>query len=169
MPAPVTRSPFAPVISAFLLYLFAAGYGVAAAAVVPWLLELMERSPRLGALGWVALLSSPIALVAQGHHWTHAAMDRFDAEKKARGALPGAASVRAGFFAWAAMVFASVASAFLLLAIFPPPPGEGALDAIVRVAANPRVMGTVHAVLWVGVAALLYYVDRAAEERRAAP
>jgi hypothetical protein len=169
MPAPVIRSPFAPVISAFMLYLFAAGFSVAAAAVVPWLLELMERWPRVGALGWAALLASPVALVALGHHWAHGAMDRFDREKKGLSVRPGSASVRAGFFAWSAMVFASVASAFLLLAIFPPSPDEGALAALVRVATNPRIMGTVHAVLWVGIAALLYHVDREAEERRADP
>jgi hypothetical protein len=159
----VIRSPFAPLISAFLLYLFSAGFSIAAAMVVPWLLELMERAPRLAALGWAGLLSSPVAVVALGHHACHRVMDRFDTEKRTDGLLPGSPSLRAGFFAWSAMVFSSVTSAFLFLAIFPPPPEEGAAAALVRVAADFNAKGAVHAALWIGIAALLYYVDRTAE------
>ncbi|HEX8794951.1 MAG TPA: hypothetical protein VF765_28590 [Polyangiaceae bacterium] len=42
-------SAFGPFASAFGLYLFLGAFNVVAAAVIPWLLELWEHSPRLGA------------------------------------------------------------------------------------------------------------------------
>lgn len=157
------RSPVTPIVSAFVLYLFLVGFRVFAAAMVPLLIELWEKAPRLGALGWLGLLASPIAFVALAHRLTHRAMDRFDRE----GASPARyASWRAGFFAWFAISFASMASAFLLLAIFPPPPDEETLSALVRVAADVRLQAGVHTLLWIGVAALLYHVDRAGHAER---
>lgn len=158
-------TPFGPIASAFGLYLFLGAFNVFAAAVVPWLLELWERSPRLGALGWLALIASPAGLVAMAHHATHGLMDRFDvtdAPKVARSIMPGLESVRAGLFAWFVISFASMASALLFLAIFPPPPGEDMLSTLLHVATDLRLQATVHALLWVGVAALLYDVERRA-------
>ena len=156
--------PFGPIASAFALYLFLGAFNVFAAAVVPWLLELWELSPRLGALGWLALIASPAGFVAMAHHATHALMDRFDvtgdAPRVARGLVPGLESVRAGLFAWFVISFASMASALLFLAIFPPPPGEDTLSTLIHVATDFRLQATVHAVLWVGVAGLLYDVER---------
>jgi hypothetical protein len=157
---------FAPIASAFALYLFLGAFNVCAAAVVPWLLELWERSPRLAALGWFALIASPAGFVAMAHHATHALMDRFDvtdAPRVARGLVPGLESVRAGLFAWFVISFASMASALLFLAIFPPPPGEDTLSTLIHVATDFRLQATVHALLWVGVAALLYDVERRAK------
>jgi hypothetical protein len=159
-------SPFGPIASAFALYLFLGAFNVLAAAVVPWLLELWERSPRLGALGWLGLIASPAAFVAMAHHLTHALMDRFDvtgAPKVARGGvMPGLESVRAGLFAWFIISFASMASALLFLFIFPPPPGEDTLSTLMHVVLDFRLKATVHTVLWIGVAALLYDVERRA-------
>jgi hypothetical protein len=158
--------PFGPIASAFALYLFLGAFNVFAAAVVPWLLELWERSPRLGALGWLGLIASPAAFVAMAHHATHALVDRFDvsgAPKVARGGLmPNLESTRAGLFAWFVISFASMTSAFLFLFIFPPPPGEDTLSTLIHVATDFRLQATVHALLWVGVAALLYDVERRA-------
>jgi hypothetical protein len=159
MAARTDRSPFAALLSALLLYLFLVGYRVLAAAVIPLLLELMERAPRLAALGWLALLASPVAFVAVAHRTAHRAIDRFDRESRPSANLE---SVRQGFFAWFAISFASMTSACLLLAIFPPPPDEETFAALLRVAADVRLEAGVHALLWVGVAALLYHVDRAA-------
>jgi hypothetical protein len=165
-----TRRPssrFGPIASAFALYLFLGAFNVFAAAVVPWLLELWERSPRLAALGWLGLIASPAGFVAMAHHATHALMDRFDvtgAPSVARGLMPGLESARAGLFAWFVISFASMASALLFLAIFPPPPGEDTLSTLIHVATDFRLQATVHAVLWVGVAALLYDVERRAKQ-----
>jgi hypothetical protein len=157
------RSPFAPLLAAFLLYLFLAAWQAFAGAVAPWLIELWEQSPRLGALGWLALLSSPVAFVALAHRAGHRVLDRFDGDAaRAHGTM---ASLRAGCFAWFAMWFASMASALLLLAIFPPPPDEATLTALWRVATDVRLAAGVHSLLWIGVAALLFHVDRAAAAR----
>jgi hypothetical protein len=56
-----------------------------------------------------------------------------------------------------------MASALLFLAIFPPPPGEDAWAALIHVATDFRLQATVHALLWIGVAALLYEVERRAK------
>ncbi len=153
------RSPWAPLVSGVLLYLFLVGYGVLAGAVVPWLIELWERSPRLGALGWLALLASPVGFVAIAHRAAHRVLDRVD-----RGAAPArwATSLREGLFAWFAISFSSMASALLLLAIFPPPPDEETLASVVRFAGTLRLEATAHTLLWIGVASLLYWIDRAA-------
>ena len=152
-----TSSPFGPIASAFALYLFLGAFNVFAAALVPWLLELWERSPRLAALGWLGLIASPAGFVAMAHHATHALMDRFDvteAPRVASGLVPRLGSIRAGLFAWFVISFASMASALLFLAIFPPPPGEDTLSTLIHVATDFRLQATVHAALWVGVAAL---------------
>lgn len=164
-PASTPTFSFAPIASAIGLYLFLGAFNVFAGAVVPWLLELWEHSPRLAALGWLGLIASPAGFVALAHHATHALMDRFDATdapKVARGLVPGLASIRAGLFAWFVISFASMASAFLFLAIFPPPPDEDTLSTLLHVATDFRLQATVHALLWVGVAALLYDVERRA-------
>jgi hypothetical protein len=165
-------TPFGPIASAFGLYLFLGAFNVLAAAVVPWLLELWERSPRLGAFGLLLLIASPAGFVAVAHHATHALMDRFDvtdAPKVVRGLMPGLESVRAGLFAWFVISFASMASAFLFLVIFPPPPGEDTLSTLIRIATDFRLQATVHALLWIGVAALLYDVDRRVTTVRSGP
>jgi hypothetical protein len=161
-----TSFPFGPIASALALYLFLGAFNVFAAAVVPWLLELWERSPRLAALGWLGLIASPAGFIATAHHATHALMDRFDVTggpKTARGLVPGPPSIRAGLFAWFVISFASMASALLLLAIFPPPPEEDTLSTLIHVATDFRLQATVHALLWVGVATLLYDVERRAK------
>lgn len=158
-------TPFGPIASAFGLYLFLGAFNVLAAGVIPWLLELWERSPRLGAVGLLLLIASPAGFIAVAHHATHALMDRFDvtdAPEVAPGLVPGLRSIRAGLFAWFVISFASMASAFLFLVIFPPPPGEDTLSTLIHVATDFRLQATVHALLWVGVAALLYDVERRA-------
>jgi hypothetical protein len=154
-----TRSRISPLFSAGLLYLFHGGFGILATAAVPWLIELWDRSPRLGALAWLGLVVSPVALIGLGHHAAHAGMDRFDATKRARELR--LVSLRAGVFGWAAMALSSTASALLLLALFPPPPDEETLASFLHVVTDVRLQAGVHAVLWVGVAALLYHVDQA--------
>jgi hypothetical protein len=156
MGAPTSRTPLAPLLSAVLLYLFLVAYRVLAAALVPSLLELWETSPRLAALAWLALLASPVGFVALAHRAAHRGLARYDGGKAAR-----FASLRQGFFAWFAIYFASMASAFLLLFVFPPPPGEESLVALLRMAADVRLQVGVHAALWIATATLLYAVDRA--------
>ena len=148
------------VLSALLLYVFHLAINVVAALLIPWLIELMEKSPRLGALGWLALLCSPVALVASAHRVAHGVMDHVDRSGQAPETSAGMASLWAGLFAWFAMTFSSLVSALLLFAIFPPPVDEGAFAALVRELQDVRLELGTHAVLWVAVAALLYYVER---------
>lgn len=156
-----SRSLVAPLVSGVLLYVFAAGFAVFAGAVVPYLLELMEKSMRLAAVGWLALLASPVGFLALAHRAAHGVIDWFDVagEKRSR----RFESTRAGMFGCFAMWFSSMASGFLLLAIFPPPPEEGGVAALLRVATDVRLEMGVHALLWIAVAAALFHVDSAAK------
>jgi len=163
MASPARRLPLAPLLSALLLWVLMHGFGLLAAAVVPYLVELMERAPRLAALGWLALLTSPLTVVALAHRATHGVLDRLDVSGAARGPARGVlASVRAGMVALFGMWFASLVSALLLLFFFPPPPEERGMPALLRVAADVRIEAGVHAALWVGAAWLVFVVHRSA-------
>jgi hypothetical protein len=93
-------------------------------------------------------------------------MDRFDARKAHRGLLPGMPSVAAGFFGWFAIVFTSMATAFVMLAIFPPPPDEGSMSALFRTAMDVKMNASLHTVVWIVICAQLYAVERAAQKKR---
>jgi hypothetical protein len=160
------RPSFVPWISAVTLYMFLIGWSTAAAIVLPWLGDLWDESPRLAALGWLALFSSPIAGVAIGHHAAHGMMDRFDARKQHRRFFPGMPSVAAGFFGWFAIVFTSMATAFVMLAIFPPPPDESSMSALVRTAVDVKMNASIHTVVWIVICAQLYAIERAAAAKK---
>ena len=154
---------FVPLLNAGLLYGFVTAFGAASALVIPVLGEIWEKSPRLGALAFLAYIASPIGLIGIAHHLGHGFLDRFDARKRSRakGLVPDAESISAGFFGWFAIVFSSIASAFVLMAMFPPPPPEeGALATLVSIATDVRLRATLHTLVWVLVAAGLYAAER---------
>jgi hypothetical protein len=160
------RPSFVPWISAVMLYTFLIGFGMAAAIILPMLGDLWDKSPRLAALGWLAFFSSPIGCVAVGHHTAHGMMDRFDARKAHRGLLPGMPSVAAGFFGWFAIVFTSMAAAFVMLAIFPPPPDENTMTALFHAAVDVKMNASFHTIVWIVICAQLYSVERAAQRTK---
>ena len=94
-------------LSAGLLFVFQRAFWVGVALVAPLLVEIGEKSPRLGALGWLGVFVSPVAFIAIGHGATHGLLDRYDARKH-RGFFP---SLWAGCVGWFAMVFASMTAA----------------------------------------------------------
>jgi hypothetical protein len=153
-------SPFLPLLSAVLLYLYSAAWKVFAVLVLPLLLALQSASPRLGALGWLALATSPVLFVALIHAATHGVLDWFDSSRP-RG-LGRASSVWAGLFAWFAMTFAAMTSALLTLVVFPPPRPEAEVDEWVRLVEDVPFKVGVHALFWVATAAVLYAAERAA-------
>jgi hypothetical protein len=155
-----SRSRLPVALSAFALYAFHHLFNGLAIVVIPWLLELGERSPRLAALGWLALFTTPVTLVGVAHYLGHALLDVFDRAGATRDPNPGVSSLWAGLFAWFAMSFSSLVSALLLFAIFPPPVEEGMAAAFVRVLEDARLEIGTHAVLWVVVAASLFAVER---------
>ena len=108
MPSAV-RSPLVSFLSAVLLYVLHHVANVIAVVALPLLLTLGRASPRFAALGWLALVLSPVAIVAPLHRVTHAVMDRFDSGPRASDASPTASSLQAGLFAWFAIAFSSVA------------------------------------------------------------
>ena len=152
-------------LSAGLLYVFLGLWMTFVATVVPHIYEHFESSPRLAALGFLAVWTSPIVFVGLLHHVIHAFLDRADRGTKAnRGLLPGLGSLWAGAFAWFVIMFTSSVVVLLMLMLYPPPPA----DQLLTMFAWPfdgRARAGIHTLAWVVVAAQLYDLDRAVRER----
>lgn len=152
-------------LSAVLLYVFLGLWVAFLSQIAPRIYDLIETSPRLAALGFLALWTSPIAFVGLGHHVLHAVLDRADREAKvARGLLPGLGSLWAGVYAWLVIVFTSSVVVLVVLMVFPPPPP----DQLITMFAWPfsgRARAGLHTVAWVVVAAQLYDLERAMKQR----
>ncbi len=160
-----SSSPLLPLLSAGLLYLYSAGWKVFTVLVLPLLLALQSASPRLGALGWLALLTSPVVFVALIHGATHGVMDWFDPSRPRGVARARASSLWAGLFAWFAMTFAAMTSALLTLVVVPPPQPDAEMEEWVRLVEDVPFKVGLHAVFWVATAAVLYAAERAARAR----
>jgi hypothetical protein len=153
-------------LSAGLLYVFLWLWTAFVAMVAPRLYELFHTSPRMAALGFLGVWTSPIAFVALGHQLIHAFLDRADGSgtKPARGIVPDLASLWAGVYAWLVIMFASSVVLLAMLVLFPPPPS----DQLMTMFAWPfdaRARAGLHTFTWVLVAAQLYDLERAVKER----
>src|SRR5687768_13623566 len=95
-------------LNAVLLYGLLNVFGMVVAIVVPALLELLEKSPRLAMLGFLILVISPAIAVAIAHHGGHGTLDRFDKsgakEKRVQGVFPGIVSWWAGVVGWLILI-----------------------------------------------------------------
>ncbi|MBX3192578.1 MAG: hypothetical protein KF819_36675 [Labilithrix sp.] len=156
-------------MSAVFLYLFMGLLGGFVASVLPRLIEIGEESPRLAALGYLALWTSPIPLVAILHHGVHAFLDHADRDTTvARGLLPGVSSLWAGVYAWLVIFFATTFMIFVWMIVSPPE--DSSVMGLARAFTWPfgeGVRAGVHTLGWVVVAALLYDLDRAVKARAA--
>jgi hypothetical protein len=153
-------------LSAVLLYLLLGVLGQAWVAVVPWLIDLFERSPRLAGVVMLLMWTSPVWVVGAIHFVTHGALDVLGPKDEEA----GVSSLWAGVQAWLVIAFASIVSALIAFIAFPPPPEEGSLRLLLETAVNVLSgragAATVQAIAWVLVAAQLYNLERLA--RRAA-
>jgi len=149
--------------SAVLLFFFATGVSIGMAFALPPLFELMHRAPRLAWVGILSVWCAPIVAAAAGHNLLHSILDVADTKKVARGAIPGGASLWAGFVAWATIIFVTLTTGLLMLAIDPPPVEPAAMW---NVAADVLrgVPGIVRTVVWVVMAAYVYDLERRARE-----
>jgi hypothetical protein len=153
------------VVCGVLLYVFAAAWKVFAVLVVPWLIELHDVSPRLAALGWLGLFTSPAIFVGLVHRTTHGLVDLFDASARAPGttrAAPALESAWAGLLGWFTMSFAAMISAMIALVLFPESAGGamGAASQLVQLAEDVPLRANVHSAIWVATAAGIYYLER---------
>jgi hypothetical protein len=149
-------------VSAVLLHVFYRAYAVAMAVALMALIELARSSPRLAVLGGLAAWISPVVVIALGHHIGHAVLDRGSTQKIARGVLPGAASVWAGFVGWLVMWFATSMTVFAVLLVHPPEPQP---DAYVRTLASLSggwELASLQTAVWIIAAALLFQAERRA-------
>jgi hypothetical protein len=143
------------------LLLFSRGLLIAAALVVPLLMEIARVSPRIAALGGLGLWLSPIALVATGHRVVSAVVDARDRTAK-RPAEPRLVHAWAGLFGWL-VIFLATSTTLFLGAVIDPKPTEP--DGMLGMAVSAVGAGTafsVRTVLWVVVAAILYRFEQRA-------
>ena len=165
------RPAFVPSTSAWLsalsLFAFERAWFMGAIAIAPYIFELWDTSPRLGALAFLALLVSPIPLIALGYRALSGMLDHYDARAEARrgGASP---SLWAGFCGWGTARLAGLVASLVTLAVFPPPPHDDEmLSAAVRLMTHPHLELSVYTGTWIVVSALVYSLARRA--RRSDP
>jgi hypothetical protein len=148
-------------LSAGLLLLFSLGWSAATAVAIQLLVDLARHSPRLAMLGLLGLWVSPVVLVAIAHRALHGVIDAMDTERLTRSGATKLESWWAGLFAWLVMFFTTTVATLILLALDPPPPPEP--EALVRAVIAGIQRGapaSLHAAIWVAVAAGLYHFER---------
>lgn len=125
------------------------------AATFPILLELAARSPRLGWAGILVVWLTPIPAGAIAHRALHRVLDATG--DRARATM--IQSWWAGLFAWAAILFVTLTTSFVLLVIDPPPVEP---EALLRTALSVTSLSpSVHTIVWIVVAAFVAHLERA--------
>jgi hypothetical protein len=150
-------------ISAVLLYVLLALLGAVAVVAVQWLIDVGRDSPRLAALGWLALLLSPAYSVAILHHIVHKVLDSLDPARRKHktGILPSLESWYAGVYGWLVTVMSTMVATIVMAILFPPDRDEGFAQMLL--AATPHNVGvSIHTLVWILVATGLYQLERAA-------
>ncbi len=149
--------------SAVALFLFGLGVSIAFGFVMPLLFELMRHSPRLAWLGMLVTWVAPIAGAAGIHRFASGILDFADAKGVAGGKTRGSEHWWAGFVAWAAIIFVTMTTSFVMLVLDPPPVDP---DAIWNLAATMTrgVEGVVRSCVWVVLAAYVYELERSARD-----
>lgn len=146
-------------ISAVVLFVFSSLVLSGVGLLMPAFLELWRAYPRLGALVGLLLALSPGIGLTIVHHGTKGALDRVERRPDPRGILPSVESVWAGLFGWCVFVLANVVGTFVLLVVFPPPPGEDSLAQILLAQTNPALVFSIRTIVFVVVSAFAYEAE----------
>lgn len=142
-------------LNAAALLVYGVGVSYAFAIAFPILLELAIRSPRLGWFGILVVWLAPIPVAALVHRTVHGVLDAAGDRER----VSALGSWWAGFFAWAAILFVTMTTSFILLVIDPPPVEP---EALLRTAlATSSISISVRTVVWLVVAAFVAHLERA--------
>jgi hypothetical protein len=150
--------------SAGALLVYASLVSTGFALVMPFVAELMEKSPRLGWLAMLAVWLSPSMGAAVMHRTAHGILDAADTSKVAR----NASSLWAGFVAWVTIIFVTMTTSFVMLVLDPPP-----VDPDFAVASSLASLDVIHhglsswkpvvqLLVWLSLATGVYTLERAA-------
>jgi hypothetical protein len=148
--------------SALALFVFAMGVRTLFALVMPLLFALVRHSPRLGGLGLLLLWLSPMALAA-GLHDLVARFIGLKAPVPGGSWLGDPSSWWLGFVAWATIIVVSIAMAFVMLVVDPPPADPDALGSLVAAVTRRQGFGAGSGV-WIALAAYVYELELKARE-----
>lgn len=142
-------------LSAACLAALRFGFGVLAAAVWPYLFDLLERSPRLAMMGLLALFLSPWPAASLAHRVAHRWLDRLERAHAPR----VRSSTWAGALAWLVLFGADLLTVFVMLVIDPPEPGEARsalLSTITRAAFALDPLVIAGHVAWLAIATIFF-------------
>jgi hypothetical protein len=144
--------------SGLALFAFARVVSIGMAVAFALLFELMPHAPRLAWLGILGVFVAPVLLAAVAHRATSSMLDLVDLERAQPAPNPNAASLRAGLFAWLAVMFTSTVTTLVLIVLDPPPVEPDTLAAFFLTAASAGKT-LVSAVTWIVVASFVYEID----------
>jgi hypothetical protein len=140
-------------LNAVALYFFGMGVTIVFMLVLPYVFDLIERSPRLGWLALLAVWLSPIPAASVIHRIVQGVLDAADGKRTTT-----IGSVWAGLFAWMAFLFVNIATALIMLVLDPPPMDPP--DSFVMELRHTSL--GVQSIVWIVVAALVHHVERKA-------
>jgi hypothetical protein len=142
-------------LNAVALYFFGMGVGIVFMFVLPFVFDLIERSPRLGWLALLLVWLSPIPAAAAIHRVVQGVLDAAEGKR-----TTSIGSLWAGLFAWMAFFFVNIATALIMLVIDPPPTEPDAAF-FVQFSTQLRASNVgIQTVVWIVVAAFGHHLER---------
>jgi hypothetical protein len=152
-------------LSAALSFGLLVGTAAAIGRFAPYLVELLETSPRLAMLGFFGLVVAPAFVVVGVHHAGHRTLDGLDAGARRRSVLPSVESWWAGAHAWLVIGGTSILARLVTLVIEPPKldPDGRVLAVLTREASAVGTLSNVmslYPLVWMAIAAQLFELER---------
>jgi hypothetical protein len=160
--------PLSPVslISGGLTFGVAIAQAAVAMAVLPYLADLLDESPRLAMLGFTGIVAFPAVVATIGHHVGHRFLQSAErvSVKERTGIFPNVQSWWAGALTWLVLYGTTIAMRMIALIINPPERGEGmatitsVMETVTKVA--PSNAATLYGAGWVLIAAVFFELER---------
>jgi hypothetical protein len=141
-------------LTAAALLVYGVGVSTVFAFAFPILLELATRSPRLGWLGILIVWLAPIPVATLAHRVLHRLLDAVGDRER----MTTFRCWWAGLFAWAAIIFVTMTTSFILLVLDPPPVEPEALWR--GVLETSALSINVRTVVWLFVAVVVVHLER---------
>ena len=150
--------------------MFSTGFAFVLALAMPFLVEALRYSPRLGFLGALGMWLAPVPCIALVHRSLHGVLDLGDRKASLPGKDGPLESIWAGVYSWLVLVFTMVTTSLVMLVLNPPPPPEpeSLLFGMARsfTTAPSLTMPSVRMVVWIVIAAGLFHLESVVRQRQ---